>query len=716
MLARLLILNHTPQDGCSLQQYLPTLWASARRIYAQLVVWVNMREQVFHRNKIDARGSIRKAPNVISWTISLDKLRHAGDKDAGAIIRAWNNEASGQQQLVGGKAQALKNVLGLMPVDVFTNVLLPAVSELSWEKCPWPDDSFSNKRIFPGGAPRAGDAAWRTRLRVSEQSMGIMFLCQVDKHKKLMLTCSPQKLAKAKMDEYAEQAALVSSLLDEVKALVPIPDDILQETFVRAYIENDPQVHLEICSVLATRAGDFSPQDLAVLKALMDTHCGPRNVPIIDAMAKLEDHKASLDEQEFQLLMNQLSYDVDAWRVHKHTCYHYTAAVFKQKHTWNLKRHEQAGKAADAFLKQHCLILTYSKDPTKAVMEFLQWRKSIVTNLQIPEERGYTFALCNLSAPSMSQGNDLAFYGSCASCLVKGQNLMAVVMLQFAYKKGQLYIVSRSIEDIFINRGLNMDSKWAIVFKQKSDNRDSRPLVYDGRLIVPTDVKEHEFVFKNTPLMHGRTDMAEMLPGGRMKAIEDVSAGAVPVTTDLDGTVKGAQKHAQLGQDAMEKILDAATQDICMPDRGFMMFFETNMLFGDMFDAFLEKRPQWNFPTYFVTACGSESHCDWWMHTKRDILKSKHLAGKLQIAGYSVLPEAVPQDVMETAPSAPQLGKMVVTGKGGEQHLCAPDALTKKWYHHPVFGSRYRAFLDGFHEESSRASLSGLSGVIVLVM
>ena len=81
-----------------------------------------------------------------------------------------------------------------------------------------------------------------------------------------------------------------------------------------------------------------------------------------------------------------------------------------------------------------------------------------------------------------------------------------------------------------------------------------------------------------------------------------------------------------------------------------------------------------------------------------------------------MLPEEVPQDVMEKSPSPPQLGKMVVNGKGRDQHLCAPDALTKKWYHHPQFGSRYRAFLDGFHEESSRASLSGLSRVIVLVI
>ena len=102
--------------------------------------------------------------------------------------------------------------------------------------------------------------------------------------------------------------------------------------------------------------------------------------------------------------------------------------------------------------------------------------------------------------------------------------------------------------------------------------------MHDGRLIVPSEVNDSDFVFKNTPLMQGRTDMAEMLPGSRMKAIEDVSASAVPQTTGSDGTVKGAQKHAQLGRDAMEKILEAATQDMSMPDRPFMIFFETDML------------------------------------------------------------------------------------------------------------------------------------------
>ena len=44
-----------------------------------------------------------KAPNVISWALALAKLRAAGDKDAGAVIKAWNVKASKQQQLLGAR-------------------------------------------------------------------------------------------------------------------------------------------------------------------------------------------------------------------------------------------------------------------------------------------------------------------------------------------------------------------------------------------------------------------------------------------------------------------------------------------------------------------------------------------------------------------------------------------------------------------------------------
>ena len=179
----------------------------------------------------------------------------------------------------------------MMPQEVFTQIVVPTVSEMGWEKCPWSDDAFGNKRIYPGHSPagRAISAAWRERLKVSPGYMRIMLNCQVDKHKKLTQTCSPGKLSNSTMDNDADQAALVHSLVREVKAVVPIPDEILQDQFLRLYIENDPQVHLEITSVLASRGDDFKPEDLQVLKVLMDSHCAPRNMPIIDAMTKLQD-------------------------------------------------------------------------------------------------------------------------------------------------------------------------------------------------------------------------------------------------------------------------------------------------------------------------------------------------------------------------------------------------------------------------------------------
>ena len=152
-----------------------------------------------------------------------------------------------------------------------------------------------------------------------------------------------------------------------------------------------------------------------------------------------------------------------------------------------MKRHEQSGKAADAFLKQHCCVLKFDQASTAPVMEFMNWKKELSAKLLISEERGHTFSCLNLAAPSMSTAVDMDFFGACASCMSKGQNLMAVIMPQFSCTKGQLYMQSRMIEDLFVNRGLSIDSKWAIPFKGKTDMKDNRPLVYDGRVVENND-------------------------------------------------------------------------------------------------------------------------------------------------------------------------------------------------------------------------------------
>ena len=64
-----------------------------------------------------------------------------------------------------------------------------------------------------------------------------------------------------------------------------------------------------------------------------------------------------------------------------------------------------------------------------------------------------------------------------------------------------------------------------------------------------------------------------------------------------------------------------------MGGRAAIIFFEMNMLIGDMFDALLKKRGSWNVPTYFVTVTLCEQQHEWWMHMKGTVLKDKHLEG-----------------------------------------------------------------------------------------
>ena len=153
----------------------------------------------------------------------------------------------------------MKTALDLMPQEILDGVVIPAVRELGWEKCPWSDDSFATQRIFPGAAPRTGTQGWKNRLTVTELSMELMWKCQIDRRKRLPQTGGATKTPKVKMDELAEHAALVHWLAQEVQGCVPVSDHISMEKCILPWKENDTQLHLEISSALATKADDFSP-------------------------------------------------------------------------------------------------------------------------------------------------------------------------------------------------------------------------------------------------------------------------------------------------------------------------------------------------------------------------------------------------------------------------------------------------------------------------
>ena len=134
--------------------------------------------------------------------------------------------------------------------------------------------------------------------------------------------------------------------------------------------ENDPQLHLEITSALATRADDFSPHDVTPLQQLMVGHKAPHNMAAVDAMTHLDTHKTELEEKAFDLVLQELCYDVEVWRVHTQQCSDYGMAVQWQKKSWSVNRHRQSRAAAEAFLHQQVLVLK-NDNATATLMEYI---------------------------------------------------------------------------------------------------------------------------------------------------------------------------------------------------------------------------------------------------------------------------------------------------------------------------------------------------------
>ena len=85
----------------------------------------------FYNLKTGSRGSIREAPNPITWLSGLLSLQTSGGWDSGGVIKAWNDQAPKPDRLVGQRFMTVKNILALDgPVR---EPIIHIVNKLGWQ-------------------------------------------------------------------------------------------------------------------------------------------------------------------------------------------------------------------------------------------------------------------------------------------------------------------------------------------------------------------------------------------------------------------------------------------------------------------------------------------------------------------------------------------------------------------------------------------------------
>ena len=446
------ILSLVVDEDIDLKLVYPKLWESLRCVHVKPIRVVNDREQALLNIKLSQRGSIRKGYNCITWVMTLRSLQQKGDSDAAVLVRQYNANSSKQFQLGGAKAMSVKCVFELMPMDVW-NLLTKIVSQVGWQACPFTDDGLGLRRIYPGATTRCTSKPWAERLRVSAESMLLMFrsiqgCLGMDGLRKR------SKLGKQEMEELAEQAAYVYNMGKEAMKLAPLTEDIIKAEWLDKFVEDDATVMMEVQTFLNSKTADHSPRDVQTLNALMDGQAAKAPVQPIGASISLQ----SLEEDAFAHLLRQLDYDIAAIRVHKEKTGTYSNAVYHKKLEWRVTAEKASKRAAEHYMDRFVCIAS-CMDDSQLKEENRAFKRKIMDSMQIGSDDVICILLLNWVNPASVKAATMHKQVAEAQEVLaeSDRNVGLCLMPEFVYTKGTLWMQEVQCAKLLSKQRINVD-------------------------------------------------------------------------------------------------------------------------------------------------------------------------------------------------------------------------------------------------------------------
>ena len=176
--------------------------------------------------------------------------------------------------------------------------------------------------------------------------------------------------------------------------------------------------------------------------------------------------------------------------------------------------------------------------------------------------------------------------------------------------------------------------------------RDGRPLTYLGRFVVPSHVDAKDSIWGITPLMKWKRTTSDLpqLPARGMRKVEDVSANALPSSTDDQSYVQGAYKYEQLGQQCMGMIFDYMFTDMSVQNKLAILIVDFRTTVGDGLLAFFDKRRSYNMPMYYCGFCEDSTELEWAKDLVTKELAKRILDGTMVPTGFKLQSEEIPAD------------------------------------------------------------------------
>jgi hypothetical protein len=258
----LLLLAIIVEEDVDLAEMFPDLFHSIQMIHVLFESHADLASVAIANAHASNRGRIRAPHDIMTWVCKLKKLEAGGSYQPSEVLERFNAKATGKASVTGNKRMAALNLLQAPCKTGVTN-MLDLLSKVGSKRFWWNEDSFCNKKLMPGFAPRTTKPDWQNVLNVTETS----FNAWVDSLNQQQLNKSPaarRPLDKSRLEEHSALSAFWCWAKEQALGHALSKED-LQPVHTK-FLNGDIALQLDLQSLLHERKKAISFLDVKLVQ------------------------------------------------------------------------------------------------------------------------------------------------------------------------------------------------------------------------------------------------------------------------------------------------------------------------------------------------------------------------------------------------------------------------------------------------------------------
>ena len=305
-----------------------------------------------------------------------------------------------------------------------------------------------------------------------------------------------------------------------------------------------------------------------------------------------------LEKHEFGLVQKQIAHDLAAVSAYRSDSQHVDNLIYHRK----LRAQQQSWRdRRDHLVKWMEAVGRFEvcEDAQKAIAAFQRFNGGQAAIQSTDNDRILCITITNWLAPSTSTSlqHEMSSQLQIHNAHAHANNAGVVLPPIWHHKPQQLYSVQHTY---LANLGslLDISVQGSILFKDKADARDNRPMNLPVRLVRSYDSKDWLAVRKGSEFLNnGITETVPQAKSTEMVAFEDLSDSALPNSAwDRDSSVAGAAKFDQLGEAAWMALIKSLVGKLDLDMRWLGIVCDTNPRDGGLMRATLGLSANLHFP------------------------------------------------------------------------------------------------------------------------